>query len=124
MSADELAKCLAGYDHACFPDKTDWPYTRFFMPTAYRAGFRLVSQAAAVWSVFVEAHEAARCEFALEIPMQYFARAVEIALFEYAEYDGEKFVMTADMWRHAVAKSEFSEFQMVIGEEFTATTDR
>lgn len=121
MSADDMATCLAGYDDACFPHRSDWPYTRFFLPAAYSTGFRLVNQAAALWSVFLEAHRGARFEYALEIPMQYFARSVEIALLENAEHDDYNFALTPAMWRHAVAESNFvsaqEELRIVMKEE-------
>jgi hypothetical protein len=121
ISADDMATCLAGYDDACFPAQSDWPYTRFFLPAAYSTGFRLVDQAATLWSIFLEAHREARFEYALEIPMQYFARSVEIALLENAEHDDYNFVLTAAMWSHAVAESNFvsaqEELRIVMTEE-------
>nr|WP_315249446.1 ATP-binding protein [uncultured Duganella sp.] len=124
MSADDLATCLAGYDDACYPENSDWPYTRFFLPAAFSTGFRLVNQAAILWSVFLEAHKAARFEHALEIPMQYFARSVEIALLENADLDDYNFVLTPDMWRYAVAESNFvsaeEELRTVMREELTS----
>lgn len=97
ISADDLATCLAGYDEACFPEKSDWSYTRF----------RLVNQATLLWSAFLDAHETARFEYALEVPMQCFARSVEIALQENAEHDNYDFTLTPAMWRHAVAECNF-----------------
>ena len=35
QSVDDLATCLAGYDAACYPEASDWTYTRFFFPNAY-----------------------------------------------------------------------------------------
>lgn len=124
MSADDIATCLAGYDEACFPAKSDWSYTRFFLPAAYSTGLRLVNQATVLWSIFLEAHEAARFEYALEIPMQYLARSVEIALLENAEHDDYEFMLTPAMWRHAVAESNFvsaqEELRLVMTEELAA----
>ena len=123
MSADDIATCLAGYDTACFPADSDWSYTRFFFPAAYSTGFRLVNQAAVLWSIFLEAHVAARFEYALEIPMQYFARSVEIALLENAERDDYNFMLTPAMWRHAVAESNFvsaqEELRIVMSESYS-----
>lgn len=124
MSADDLATCLAGYDDACYPENSDWPYTRFFLPAAYSTGFRLVNQAAILWAVFLAAHKAARFEHALEIPMQYFARSVEIALLENADLDDYNFALTPEMWRNAVAESNFvsaeEELRIVMREELTS----
>lgn len=107
LSPVDLATCLAGYDTSCFPEKSQWSYTRFFLPAAYSTGYRLVNQAAVLWSVFMEAHKEARFEYALEIPMQYFARTVEIALQESMEHDDYGFVITLAIWRDAVRESNF-----------------
>lgn len=106
-TAADLATCLAGYDDAYFPVKSDWCYTRFFLPSAYSTGFRLVNQAAVLWEAFLEAHQSARFEHDPEIPMQYFSRTVEIALLENAENDDYDFVLTPAMWRSAVANCNF-----------------
>jgi hypothetical protein len=106
-TAADLATCLAGYDNAYFPVKSDWCYTRFFLPSAYSTGFRLVNQASVLWEAFLEAHQTARFEHDPEIPMQYFSRTVEIALLENAEHDDYNFVLTPAMWRSAVANCNF-----------------
>lgn len=121
QTPDDLATCLAGYDEACFPVKSDWCYTRFFLPAAYSTGFRLVNQAAVLWEAFLEAHQSARFEHAPEIPMQYFTRSVEIALLENAEHDDYNFVLTPAAWRTAVADCNFvsaqEELRMVMLDE-------
>lgn len=106
-SAEDFATCLAGYDVAKFPERSDWCYTRFFLPAAYSNGLRLVDYAAMLWEAFLEAHKNARFQFNLEVPMQYFARSVEIALIENFEEDDYDFVLTPDMWKKAVAESNF-----------------
>jgi hypothetical protein len=46
VTADDAATCLAGYDQTYYPERSDWSYTRYFLPAAYSTGFRLVNQAA------------------------------------------------------------------------------
>lgn len=106
-SADDAATCLAGYDDACFPENSDWCYTRFFLPAAYSNGFRLVNCASMLWEAFLQAHKAARFGFGLEVPMQYFARSIEIALLENYERDDYNFTLTSDIWKSAVKESNF-----------------
>jgi hypothetical protein len=48
QSVDDLATCLAGYDAACYPEASDWTYTRFFFPNAYDDGLRMVDQSVAI----------------------------------------------------------------------------
>ena len=84
----------------------------------------MVNQAAALWSAFTEAHNSANFEYALEVPMQYFARTVEIALQENSELDDASFVLTPTMWRHAVNECNFvsaqEELRMVMVEEISS----
>lgn len=106
-SAADVATCLQGYDEATYPEGSDWTYTRFFFPKAWQEGLRLVSQADAVWRAFQEAHQAANFRFAMEIPMTYFARAVEIACMDYAESDAADFRFTPAIWKKVVTDSKY-----------------
>ena len=101
-SPEDMATCLAGYDFACYPEGTDWTYTRFYYPHAVANGMKLENQAGALWDAFLEAHTAAGFGFAMEIPMQFFAHAVEIALEENSEHDTGDFEFSAAMWQAAV----------------------
>ncbi|MFZ6659087.1 AAA family ATPase [Undibacterium sp. TJN19] len=111
LSAEDLATCLAGYDEACFPESSEWTYTRFFFPLAYENGMRLVDQAGALWTAFSRAHEAARFNFDMEIPMQYFAHTVENALSENWKRDKSDFAFSSAIWDLAVRESFYVEAQ-------------
>ncbi|ABR91923.1 Uncharacterized conserved protein [Janthinobacterium sp. Marseille] len=121
-SANDLATCLAGFDHAFFPESSKWSYTRYFLPAAFGDGLRLMDQAAMLWRTFQEAHEEARFDYELEIPMQYFARSVEIALLESMDNDSYDFRFSPAIWHAAVAESNFisaqEELRLVMGDEF------
>lgn len=107
LNADDLATCLAGYDEARFPEASDWTYTRFFFPLAYANGLRLEKQAAPLWAAFCRAHEEAKFEFDIEIPMQYFAHAVEIALSENKHHDAADFSFSPAIWDSAIMESSY-----------------
>jgi len=111
LSVDDIATCLQGYDEACYPEGSKWNYTRFFFPQAYDDGFRLVSQAQTIWDSFAEAHCKAKMSSEIEIPMQYFTRAVEIALSDNLEHDSPEFRMSPALWESAVGYSKFIESQ-------------
>lgn len=111
LSVDDIATCLQGYDEACYPERTNWTYTRFFLPRAYDDGFRLLAQAEAIWEAFVEAHLAAKMGVEVEIPMQYFARAIEIALIDNMEHDSPAFRMSPALWQAAIHSSNFIQAQ-------------
>lgn len=107
LSVEDIATCLAGYDAATFPHGSDWTYTAFFFPMAYENGLRLVAQARALWDAFERAHKKARFNFVMEIPMQYFAHTVEIALSENLQFDSPDFNFTPAMWDMAVSESSY-----------------
>lgn len=107
LSVEDVATCLKGYDEANFPESTDWSYTRFFLPHAWQGGLRLEEQAVELWNAFIRAHNEAKFQFRIEIPMTYFARAVEIALMDYAENDAEDFHFTPAAWDAVVKASKY-----------------
>ena len=106
-TAQDIATCLAGYDMGVYPAASDWTYTRFFLPHAYNEGLRLVDHADELWDSFNQAHAAAGFQFKLEIPMQYFSRAVEIALTDCSDHDNPNFKLTPVIWDSAVQASKF-----------------
>lgn len=106
-SSVDAATCLQGYDEAKYPEKSDWPYTRFFFPRAWEAGLRLVNQADAIWTAFQSAHVSANFLFAIEIPMTYFARAIEIACLDYADHDSANFRFSPTIWDKVVVDSKY-----------------
>ena len=51
-NARDVATCLNGYDTTTFPHDTDWSFTRFYLPQAFAAGYRLVDDATVLWRCF------------------------------------------------------------------------
>lgn len=68
---------------------------------------RLSSQAGALWKAFERAHKAANLGNHIEIPMAYFARAVEHALSEHCRHDSESFGFSPAIWDEAVLESNY-----------------
>ncbi|WP_019868175.1 ATP-binding protein [Methylovulum miyakonense] len=110
-SAEETATCLNGYDQTEYPEKSGWTFTRFFYPDAYEAGLRLTESAHLVWNAFAELHHQAALPGPLEIPMEYFSRAVESALLETAHLDAADFKPNPDLWRFAVKRCGYLKAQ-------------
>lgn len=110
----DFATCLAGYDIACFPDGTDWTFTRFYYPEAFESGMRLENEAGAAWDAFSEAHSEAGFSFDIEVPMQYFAHAVEILLEENSKHDRDDFRFSKEMWASAVADAGYVAAQQAL----------
>lgn len=107
ISAEEVGACLDAYDTSCYPSDSAWTFTRFFYPHAYTAGMRLSSQAGALWKAFERAHKAANLGNHIEIPMAYFARAVEHALSEHCRHDSDSFGFSPAVWDEAVLESNY-----------------
>jgi hypothetical protein len=106
-SSADLEVSLAAYDESLFPEQSDWTFTRFFLQRAYDAGFRLAGQTELVWDAFGQAHRRARFEFAMEIPMEYVARAIEIALEQNMGRDAPDFALSPALWAQAVDESDY-----------------
>lgn len=106
-SPDDFATCLQAYDEAEYPLGSGWSYTRFFFPSAWYGGLRLVEEAGQLWSAFNRAHRKAGFQFDMEVPMQYFAYAIEIAYSENMHLDSPAFKFTAEMWDDAVLEASY-----------------
>lgn len=121
-SANDAASCLLGYDTAVFPASSEWTFTRFFLPRAWANGFRLQSCAAQLWAEFAAVHEEGGFRQTLEVPMTYFARAVEILLINAAPLDSAEFEVTPELCKMVVEESRFAqseeELLNLIGTDF------
>lgn len=100
--AEDVATCLDGYDRTAFPEGSAWSFTRFYVPKAFDTGYRLAGDAGVLWHAFETAHHRANLPGDLEIPMESFARAVEIVLKESELKDGLNYSPDAALWAHAV----------------------
>lgn len=114
-NAEDVATCLNGYDQTAYPEGTQWSFTRFYLPQAFDAGYRLVSDAALLWNAFEAAHHKATLPGRLEIPMESFARAVEIVLKDSELRDAPGYCPDASLWAHAVRHSGYVQSRHATG---------
>jgi hypothetical protein len=108
----DVATCLNGYDLTTFPRATNWSFTRFFMPEAVDAGYRLIEDAHQLWETFEIIHNKAGFSFPLEIPMESFARAVEIVLKESELRDSPIYRPSPEIWAEAVHSCAYVQARM------------
>lgn len=101
-NASEVATCLAGYDQTCFPRASDWSFTRFYVPGAVASGYTLTDDASLIWNAFDQLHQKHGLPGVLEIPMESFARAVEIVLKESVIRDMPGYRPDPALWNVAV----------------------
>jgi hypothetical protein len=106
-SVQAFATCLHAYDTTAYPAGSAWTYTRFFFPHAFDAGLRLAKYAGPFWRAFQHAHRLAGLPQPMEIPMEYFARAVEAALIENTLSDKPEFEFSPELWARAVEDSTY-----------------
>ena len=101
-NAEDVATCLNGYDQTAYPEGTPWSFTRFYVPRAFDAGYRLVNDAGLLWQAFEAAHHKASLPGSLNLPMESFARAVEIVLKESELKDAPGYCPESALWTYAV----------------------
>lgn len=101
-NAEDVATCLNGYDQTAYPEGSQWSFTRFYVPQAFDSGYRLISDVGILWQAFETAHHKANLPGNLEIPMESFARAVEIVLKESELKDTPGYCPEAPLWAYAV----------------------
>ncbi|MDE1997883.1 MAG: ATP-binding protein [Burkholderiales bacterium] len=110
----DAATCLASYDLTCYPENAGPTFTGFYYPTAVAAGFRLEQSAAALWNAFVQAHANAQLSVPLDIPMDYFTRAVETVLLQGPQWDRLGLELLAAQWERAVTQSGYVAAQRTV----------
>jgi hypothetical protein len=109
-SADNLKAILTGYDDLKFyPANSGWTYTRFFLPKAYEAGFRLGNQAEEIWSELSFACSSLSYE---SVPMEYLTRTVESILVAGRLQDYREFKLTKELILRAIASSNIAQHVM------------
>ena len=106
-SPDDCATCLQGYDHQEFQADSGWPHTRFFYPKAFTAGLRMATEGDVLWRAFDDEHKRAQQAGALEIPMEYFTRAVHWIFLQGPQFDAADFAFSRELWDQAVEASGY-----------------
>jgi len=119
-NAQDAATCLHGYDQTAYPEGSQWSFTRFYVPQAFEAGYRLTKDADALWRAFETAHHKANLPGQLEIPMESFARAVEIVLKDSELRDDRGYTPEVVLWDHAVRHSAYVQSRHATGRVLVA----
>ncbi|WP_232072543.1 hypothetical protein [Paraburkholderia pallida] len=93
---------------------------RFYLPRAFDAGYRLVSDADTLWNAFENAHHKANLPGRLAIPMESFARAVEIVLKDGELKDAPGFCPEPALWSFAVLQCGYVQSRHATGRVLVA----
>jgi hypothetical protein len=107
-SAEELRAMLKTYDeYSEFPSGSGWSYTMFFVPQAFRNGFRLYSYAEKIWGALMLAAKAIPEGL---VPMEHLSLTIEFCLLAAFEHDAPNFNLSDGDIKAAVASSNLSQF--------------
>lgn len=80
----DLQICLVSYDSLLkYPLGSEWTYTRYFFPEAYKNGYRLANDAELIFDCFERFNKELNLTGKLDIPMQYIILAINICLKDY-----------------------------------------
>ncbi|MBS4068160.1 MAG: ATP-binding protein [Sulfurimonas sp.] len=110
---NDLDVILQAYDEEKrHPENTDWTYTRFFLPQAYMAGFRLKSYSAIIWSNLEKAADGLGTN---TIPMEHLTSTVEYLLLANRRLDSISFELSSVQVEDAVAASNLEHFAGLMG---------
>lgn len=111
-SEKELTFCLKNYDVSEYPDESGWSYTRYFFPDAFAAGRRLGDFGKDLYDLFIEVRKEFGLKGKLEIPMEYLAFTVEIALKTFGTHGKCNEWITIGQWREAIKNSGYIESEI------------
>lgn len=111
-SREDLEFILQAYDYEKrYPENSDWPYTRFFLPDAYKAGFRLQNYSELIWSILLAAAEPLRTK---TVPMEHLTRTIEHLLLANRNNDLETFRLDSQLVEKAVDASNLRSFSALM----------
>lgn len=105
VSQEDLEAILHAYDEKHFyPEDSDWSFTRFFLPEAYKNGFRLSTYSKPIWSAL---KKAANSE---SVPMEHLSRTIEFILVASKREDRPDFELNAEHISTAIQASNLQYF--------------
>lgn len=115
-SALDLRQVMHAYDDPTeldYPIGSNWSFTRFFVPQAYKNGWRLSSCALDCWEQFkklsLQRLKSTEKTQKLSIGMEWVAGTIQHFLVYSADFDQPDMKINAEHWRHAIEKSGFLE---------------
>lgn len=107
----DLKQILFDYDETQrFPEDSDYSFTRFFLPEAFKSGFRLSDYAEVIWKALKTAAGSAEGS----IPMEHLSRTVEYILVASSNFDRTSFKLDLEIIKAAVEASNLSYFNGLI----------
>lgn len=115
-TVEDFAGLLGAIDRAVYPQNTDLTWTRFFLPQAYDAGFRLEGQAANLVSALRAIVGGKARIYPVREVMQGVRFLVSTTL---AAIDGPQMKVPEDAWKKALEFGMVREACELIGDDFS-----
>ena len=107
-SSHDIEVCLHGYDdNTEYPKNSGWSFTRFYFPVAYSHGWRIADQADTLWEAFIDVKKNAKIPGYSELPMQFFASAVEYTFRKHSNLNDIEPHLSFNIWKKAVEESGY-----------------
>ncbi|MDF9839680.1 MULTISPECIES: ATP-binding protein [Paenibacillus] len=114
-SVEEMMLVLKCYDSAeisCYPQNSDWSFTKYFFSDAYNNGERLEKEGKNLFNLFEKIRKEHGVRSVFEIPMEYFAFTVENALKKNGSHGDSQYWLTEPLWREAIESSGYIESEI------------
>ncbi|KAA8745347.1 ATP-binding protein [Paenibacillus sp. UASWS1643] len=114
-SVEEMKRVLRCYDApdiSCYPENSGWSYTRYFFPEGFQKGYRLEMDADTIYQHFMSLRREHGVSSDLEIPMEYFAFAIENALKIFGAHGEQSEWITSQQWLDAIKLSGYIESEI------------
>lgn len=111
LELKEVFHCYDDAEHGEYPPGSNCSYTRFFMPQAFEAGWRLASCAGNCWEIFLtQANKRLKraSTSKVSIGMLWVAEAVQFVLMHYGDQDRTQFSIAKDQWVTAIESTGFA----------------
>lgn len=113
-SSKEFGRLLISYDmDSEYPENSGWSYTRFFLPIAFKSGFRLAQYAEAIWTQLVLVAGTPNA-----IPMEHVCLTIEHLLLTVRKQDRSNFTLQKKHIVEAVNASNLRSFSNLINLNF------
>jgi hypothetical protein len=103
-----LEYMLAAFDYSTeYPEKSGWSYTRYFFPTGFSFGNRLVDFTESLWELFLKLNEKAGIRKPLEIPMHHLIAMINMIFCKYGIHGECLEWINLTHWKESIQESGY-----------------
>ncbi len=112
QSVSDVKRILHGYDSESeYPSKSGWSFTRYFVPYAYEAGWRLSAHASLIWNAYGDIRQEAGLSKLTEIVTEPLTTMIDILLRDLAKEDRRDLVLDVETIKDTIRYSGYVQFE-------------